>query len=385
MEKCSDGEILDFIRSVFKKDKIPLHEPKFIGNEKAYLNECIDTGFVSSVGKFVDKFETEFAKIVGSKYAVATVNGTAALHIALKISGVKSGDLVLTQPLTFIATCNAISYLGAEPVFIDVDRDDLGLSPAALWRFLKENCEVKNGICLEKLSGKIVRACVPMHTFGLPCKIDEIKKICGAWSIALIEDAAESLGSYYKGRHAGVFGKLGAFSFNGNKIVTSGGGGAIVTNDENLAKYAKHITTTAKIPHPYEYRHDEIGHNYRMPNINAALLVAQLENLELFLDSKRQLAAIYREFFAKFSNVKFIDQPQNARANFWLNAVLFEDAQKRDRFLKLSNESGVFTRPIWRLMSELDMFKNCRRDGLQNAQFLSERVVNLPSSAIIRP
>lgn len=385
MEKCSDGEILDFIRSVFKKDKIPLHEPKFIGNEKAYLNECIDTGFVSSVGKFVDKFETEFAKVVGSKYAVATVNGTAALHIALKISGIKSGDLVLTQPLTFIATCNAISYLGAEPVFIDVDRDDLGLSPAALGRFLKENCEVKNGICLEKLSGKVVRACVPMHTFGFPCKIDEIKKICGAWSIALIEDAAESLGSYYKGRHAGVFGKLGAFSFNGNKIVTSGGGGAIVTNDENLAKYAKHITTTAKISHPYEYRHDEIGYNYRMPNINAALLVAQLENLELFLDSKRGLAAIYREFFAKFSNVKFIDEPQNARANFWLNAVLFEDTQKRDRFLKLSNESGVFTRPIWRLMSELDMFKNCRRDGLENAKFLSERVVNLPSSAIIRP
>ncbi|MFC2587016.1 MAG: LegC family aminotransferase [Campylobacter sp.] len=381
MEKCSDDEILDFIRGVFKKDKIPLHEPKFIGNEKAYLNECIDTGFVSSVGKFVDKFETEFAKIVGSKYAVATVNGTAALHIALKISGVKSGDLVLTQPLTFIATCNAISYLGAEPVFIDVDRDDLGLSPTALGQFLKENCEVKNGICLEKLSGKIVRACVPMHTFGFPCKIDDIKEICDAWSIALIEDAAESLGSYYKGKHAGVFGKLGAFSFNGNKIVTSGGGGAIVTNDENLAKYAKHITTTAKIQHPYEYRHDEIGYNYRMPNINAALLVAQLENLELFLDSKRRLAAIYREFFAKFSDVKFIDEPQNARANFWLNAVLFEDTQKRDRFLKLSNESGVFTRPIWRLMSELDMFKNCRRDGLENAKFLSERVVNLPSSA----
>ena len=381
MEKCSDGEILDLIRSVFKKDKIPLHEPKFIGNEKTYLNECIDTGFVSSVGKFVDKFETQFAKIVGSKYAVATVNGTAALHIALKISGVKSGDLVLTQPLTFIATCNAVSYLGAEPVFIDVDRDDLGLSPAALGRFLKENCEVKNGICLEKLSGKVVRACVPMHTFGLPCKIEQIKEICDAWSIALIEDAAESLGSYYKGKHAGVFGKLGAFSFNGNKIVTSGGGGAIVTNDENLAKYAKHITTAAKIPHPYEYRHDEVGYNYRMPNINAALLVAQLENLELFLDSKRGLAAIYREFFAKFSNVKFIDEPQNARANFWLNAVLFEDAQKRDRFLKLSNESGVFTRPIWRLMSELDMFKNCRRDSLENAKFLSERVVNLPSSA----
>ena len=257
----------------------------------------------------------------------------------------------------------------------------MGLSPTALGRFLEENCEVKNGICLEKISGKIVRACIPMHTFGFPCKIDEIKEICDAWSIVLIEDAAESLGSYYNGRHAGVFGKLGAFSFNGNKIVTSGGGGAIVTNDENLAKNAKHITTTAKIPHPYEYRHDEIGYNYRMPNINAALLVAQLENLEIFLDSKRGLAAIYREFFAKFSNVKFIDEPQNARANFWLNAVLFEDTQKRDRFLKLSNESGIFTRPIWRLMSELDMFKNCRRDSLENAKFLSERVVNLPSSA----
>lgn len=383
MEKCSDGEILDFIRGVFKKDQIPLHEPKFIGNEKAYLNECIDTGFVSSVGKFVDKFETEFAKIVDSKYAVATVNGTAALHIALKISGVKSGDLVLTQPLTFIATCNAISYLGAEPVFIDVDRDDLGLSPAALGRFLKENCEVKNGICLEKLSGKIVRACVPMHTFGLPCKIDDIKEICNAWNVALVEDAAESLGSYYKSKHTGTFGKVGAFSFNGNKIATSGGGGAIVTDDENLAKLAKHITTTAKIPHPYEYCHDEIGYNYRMPNINAALLVAQLENLNIFLKSKRELAAIYKEFFTKFSNVKFIDEPQNARANFWLNAILFDDCQKRNEFLKTSNENGVFTRPIWQLMNKLDMFKNCRSDCLENANFLSKRIVNLPSSAII--
>jgi len=383
MEKCSDGEILDFIRGVFKKDQIPLHEPKFIGNEKAYLNECIDTGFVSSVGKFVDKFETEFAKIVDSKYAVATVNGTAALHIALKISGVTSGDLVLTQPLTFIATCNAISYLGAEPVFIDVDRDDLGLSPAALGRFLKENCEVKNGICLEKLSGKIVRACVPMHTFGLPCKIDDIKEICNAWNVALVEDAAESLGSYYKSKHTGTFGKVGAFSFNGNKIATSGGGGAIVTDDENLAKLAKHITTTAKIPHPYEYCHDEIGYNYRMPNINAALLVAQLENLNIFLKSKRELAAIYKEFFTKFSNVKFIDEPQNARANFWLNAILFDDCQKRNEFLKTSNENGVFTRPIWQLMNKLDMFKNCRSDCLENANFLSKRIVNLPSSAII--
>lgn len=383
MQKCSNDEILDFIKSVFRADKIPLHEPKFIGNEKAYLNECIDTGFVSSVGKFVDKFEEQFTKIIGAKYAVATVNGTAALHIALKISGVKSGDLVITQPITFVATCNAISYLGATPVFVDVNYDDLGLSPAALERFLERNCEIKNGLCIEKDSGKVVRACVPMHTFGLPCKIDDIKEICNAWNVALVEDAAESLGSYYKSKHTGTFGKVGAFSFNGNKIATSGGGGAIVTDDENLAKLAKHITTTAKISHPYEYCHDEIGYNYRMPNINAALLVAQLENLNIFLKSKRELAAIYKEFFTKFSNVKFIDEPQNARANFWLNAILFDDCQKRNEFLKTSNENGVFTRPIWQLMNKLDMFKNCRSDCLENANFLSKRIVNLPSSAII--
>ncbi len=381
MKKCDFNEILDFIKQTFGKDKIPLHEPKFIGNEKKYLIDCIDSGFVSSVGKYVNEFESKFAKIVNSKFAVATSNATSALHVALKLGGVGSNDEVITQPLTFIATCNAISYLNAKPIFIDVDVDTLGFSPVSLQNFLDKNCEIKDGFCINKTSGKIVKACLPMHTFGLPCHISEIKEICDTWHINLIEDAAESLGSYYKGKHTGTFGKLGAFSFNGNKIVTSGGGGVIVTDDEALAKRAKHITTTAKIPHPYEYVHDEIGFNYRMPNLNAALLVAQLENLELFLKSKRELAMIYKEFFAKFNDVKFIDEPADARSNFWLNAVLFESHEKRDEFLKFSNENGVFTRPIWQLMNELDMFKDCQRDELKNAKFLSDRIVNIPSSA----
>ncbi|QKF61905.1 LegC family aminotransferase [Campylobacter curvus] len=383
MKKCDFNEILDFIKQTFGKDKVPLHEPKFIGNEKKYLTDCIDSGFVSSVGKYVNEFESKFAKIVNSKFAVATSNATSALHVALKLGGVGLNDEVITQPLTFIATCNAISYLNAKPIFIDVDLDTLGLSPTSLQNFLDKNCEIADGFCINKTSGKIVKACLPMHTFGLPCRISEIKEICDTWHINLIEDAAESLGSYYKGKHTGTFGKLGAFSFNGNKIVTSGGGGVIVTDDEALAKRAKHITTTAKMPHPYEYVHDEIGFNYRMPNLNAALLIAQLENLEIFLKSKRELSQIYSEFFAKFDDIKFINEPSNSHSNFWLNAILLENKDKRDEFLKLSNENGVCTRPIWRLMSELDMFKDCQKDELKNAKFLSDRIVNIPSSARI--
>ena len=381
MKKCDFDEVLKFIKSTFGKDKVPLHEPKFIGNEKKYLLECIDSSFVSSVGKFVDEFESKLAQMVGAKFAVATTNGTSALHICLKLAGVEQNDEVITQPVTFIATCNAISYLFAKPVFVDVDLDTLGMSPASLSAFLEKNCELKGGKCVNKTSGRIVRACVPMHTFGLPCKIVEIAEICKRWNIALVEDCAESLGSYYKGTHTGNFGKLAAMSFNGNKIVTSGGGGAIITNDEEIAKHAKFITTTAKVPHPFEYRHSEVGYNYRLPNLNAALLVAQLENLELFLKSKRELAMIYKEYFSKFDDVKFIDEPADARSNFWLNAVLFESREKRDEFLKFSNENGVFTRPIWQLMNELDMFKDCQRDELKNAKFLSDRIVNIPSSA----
>lgn len=376
--------IVDFIKQTFNTQEfIPLHEPRFIGNEKKYLNDCIDSTFVSSVGKYVDTFEKEFAKTVGSKYAIATVNGTAALHISLILAGVKRDDEVITQPLTFIATCNAISYIGAKPIFVDVDLDTMGLSPKSLKDFLKENCEIQDGKCFNKTTSKIIKACVPMHTFGHPCKIDEIQAICNDWKIKLVEDAAESLGSYYKDKHTGTFGKVGAFSFNGNKIITSGGGGVIVTDDEVLAKRAKHLTTTAKVPHPNEYVHDEIGYNYRLPNINAALLVAQLEQLEMFLESKRALAKEYETFFSASENAQFIKEPQDSRSNYWLQAVLLHDKEQRDEFLKFTNENGVMTRPIWRLMNELVMFQDCQCASLENAKYLEERVVNIPSSVRI--
>ncbi|WP_313957066.1 LegC family aminotransferase [Aliarcobacter butzleri] len=376
-------KIVDFIKETFKTQEfIPLHEPRFIGNEKKYLNDCIDSTFVSSVGKYVDTFEKEFAKTVGSKFAIATVNGTAALHISLLLADVKKDEEVITQPLTFIATCNAISYIGAKPIFIDVDLDTMGLSSKSLKNFLETNCEVIDDKCINKATNRQIKACVPMHTFGHPCKIDEIKEICDSWNITLVEDAAESLGSYYKNKHTGTFGKIGAFSFNGNKIITSGGGGVIVTDDEVLAKRAKHITTTAKIPHPYEYVHDAIGYNYRLPNINAALLVAQLEQLEKFLVSKRELAKIYEEFFSS-NSIKFIKEPENSKSNYWLQAVLLNDINKRDEFLEFTNKNGVMTRPIWKLMNELDMFKDCQKDDLKNAKYLEERVVNIPSSVIL--
>lgn len=372
--------IVDFIKQTFKTNEfIPLHEPRFIGNEKKYLNDCIDSTFVSSVGKYVDTFEKEFAKTVGSKYAIATVNGTAALHVGLILADVKSDDEVITQPLTFIATCNAISYCGAKPVFVDVDLDTMGMSPDSLKDFLKANCEVKDNQCINKTTGKTIKACVPMHTFGHPCKIDEIEQICDEWHISLVEDSAESLGSYYKNKHTGTFGKVGAFSFNGNKIITSGGGGVIVTDDEALAKRAKHITTTAKIPHSYEYVHDEIGYNYRLPNINAALLVAQLESLDGFLKSKKELADMYKEFFADL-DISFIKEPKDSQSNYWLQAVLLKDNQQRDEFLEFTNKNGVMTRPIWRLMNELEMFVECQAASLDNAKYLEERVVNIPSS-----
>ena len=359
-----------------------MHEPRFVGNEKKYLNECIDSTFVSSVGKYVDRFEKEFASFVGAKYAIATVNGTAALHISLILANVKRDDEVITQPLTFIATCNAISYIGAKPIFVDVDLDTMGLSPESLKSFLEANCEIINNQCINKTTKKIIKACVPMHTFGHPCKIGEIKEICEKWNITLVEDAAESLGSFYKDKHTGTFGKVGAFSFNGNKIITSGGGGVIVTDDEQIAKRAKHITTTAKIPHPYEYVHDEIAYNYRLPNINAALLVAQMENLDRFLESKRELALSYEEFF-KTSNIDFIKEPKDSKSNYWLQAVLLNGVTQRDEFLEFTNKNGVMTRPIWRLMNELEMFKACQCANLINAKYLEQRVVNIPSSVIL--
>jgi aminotransferase in exopolysaccharide biosynthesis len=376
-------KITNYIKKLYgTKNFIPLHEPKFNGNEKKYLNDCIDSTFVSSVGEYVEKLEIEFAKYVGSNYAIATVNGTSALHISLLLADVNPDNEVITQPLTFIATCNAISYCGAKPIFVDVDIDTLGLSSKSLQDFLEKNCEIKDNKCINKTTGKIIKACVPMHTFGHPCKIDEIKDICDKWNITLVEDSAESLGSFYKNKHTGTFGKLGAFSFNGNKIITSGGGGMIVTDDEALAKKAKHLTTTAKVPHSYEYSHDEIGYNYRMPNLNAALLLAQLEQLNEFLESKKEIAIKYEEFFNEVENINFITQPENSISNYWLNSIYFKNKEQKDDFLNFSNENGVMTRPAWKLMNKLDMFKECQCDNLSNAQYMEERLVNIPSSVV---
>lgn len=375
--------VIDFIRATFNtKDFIPLHEPRFSGNEKKYLNECIDSTFVSSVGKFVDQFERMFADYVGAKYAVAAMNGTAALHIALLLAGVEKDTEVITQPLTFIATANAISYCGAQPLFVDVDRDTLGLSPQALEEFLQQHARIEHGRCVNRTTGKVIQACLPMHTFGHPCRIDEIAELCEKWHITLVEDAAESLGSYYKGKHTGTFGKIGAFSFNGNKIITSGGGGVIVTNDEFLAKKAKHITTTAKVPHPYEYVHDQIAYNYRLTNLSAALLVAQMEQLDGFLAAKRTLAIEYQDFFSKL-HIQWITEPAHSKSNYWLQAIILDNLDIRNYFLELSNKQGVMTRPIWRLMNELPMFKDCQKGDLVNAKWLEQRVVNIPSSVRI--
>lgn len=372
-------ETIQFIQEAYNtKEFLPLHEPIFFGNEKKYLNECIDSTFVSSVGKFVDQFEQMMAEYTGAKYAIATVNGTAALHIALKLVGTDEYCEVITQPLTFIATCNAISYCNANPIFVDVDKDTMGLSPKSLKTFLEEETIQKDGACYNKTTGKKITAVVPMHTFGHPCKIDEIAAICDEYNIALVEDAAESLGSYYKGKHTGTFGKLAAFSFNGNKTITTGGGGMIITDDEALAKHAKHLTTTAKVPHPYEYIHDEIGYNYRLPNLNAALGCAQMEILNTILKHKRKLADQYIDFFAK-QNIDFARELQDAKVNYWLNAIVLKNKEERDMFLKETNNNRVMTRPIWALMNKLDMFKECQSTDLSNALWLEERVVNIPS------
>ena len=375
-------DVVQFIQNIYKTvDFIPLHEPKFIGNEKKYLNECIDSAFVSSVGKFVDEFEEKIANYTGAKYAVATSNGTSALHIALLLANVTENDEVITQPLTFVATCNAISYCDANPIFIDVDKDTMGLSPSSLQVYLEKNTFIKSQQCINNRTGKVIKACVAMHTFGHPCKIDKIKDICDKYYINLIEDAAESLGSFYKDKHTGTFGQMGVMSFNGNKIITAGGGGCFITNDKELAKRAKHLTTTAKVPHKWEYTHDMVGYNYRMPNLNAALIVAQLEQLENFLNHKRNLANRYAEFF-NLNTIKFIVEPKNSKSNYWLNAVILKDEKQRDLFLEETNSKGVMTRPIWTLMSKLQMFKDAQCGNLKNSEWLECRVVNIPSSVI---
>ena len=377
------NDVIHFIKNLYSGNKsIPLHEPRFVGNEKRYLNECIDSTFVSSVGKFVDEFEEKIANYTGAKYAIATSNGTSALHISLILANVEENDEVITQPLTFVATCNAINYCGAQPIFIDVDKETMGLSPSALQDFLENNTMVKNQQCINNSTGEVIKACVPMHTFGHPCMIDEIKDICDKYHIFLIEDAAESLGSMYKNKHTGTFGQMGVLSFNGNKIITSGGGGCLVTNDKRLAKKAKHLTTTAKVPHKWDFYHDMVGYNYRMPNLNAALLVAQLENLDSFINSKRKLAGIYEDFFNGTDYV-FVKESIESKSNYWLNSIILQDKNQRDLFLEDTNSQGIMTRPIWTLMNKLSMFEYAQCGDLKNSEWLEDRVVNIPSSAIL--
>lgn len=367
------------IREIYGTGDITLHRPVFEGNERKYLIDCIDSNFVSSVGAKVTEFEQQVAKFTGSRFAIATVNGTAALHVALQLAGVQRGDEVLCQALTFIATCNAVSYTGARPVFVDVDLDTLGMSPTALRTWLEQNVVMRDGVARNRLTGARVAACVPMHTFGLPCRIRELVAVCDEYGIVVVEDAAESLGSYVETTHTGKFGKLAAYSFNGNKVITTGGGGMIVTDDEALARRAKHITTTAKKPHPYEFIHDEVGYNYRLPNLNAALGCAQMEKLPLMLEIKAEVAGKYRAFCQQ-KGLRFAEPVAGSKANNWLNAVILDSLEARNALLQYTNAQGVMTRPVWRLMQTLDMFKDCQHDGLANSKWLEERVVNLPSS-----
>jgi len=371
---------IQFIRDYYKSnDVIPLHEPRFIGNEKEYVTNTIDSTFVSSVGAYVDQFEDMMAQISQTKRAVAVVNGTAALQVSLRLAGVSQGDEVLTQALTFVATANAIAYNGAEPVFLDVDRDTMGLSPQAVEAFLEEFGELRDGDCYNKKTGNRISACVPMHTFGFPVHMNELMTVCETWNIPIVEDAAESIGSTYHGKQSGGFGKFGVFSFNGNKIVTAGGGGAIVTNDAEAGDYAKHLTTTAKKPHKYEYVHDKLGYNYRMPNLNAALICAQLEQLNNFIENKRTLASKYESFFKK-QGLSFRTENPNTKANYWLMGAELENRKERNQFLKITNEQGIVTRPIWRLTYKLPMYEGCYRDEQKNAEYLEDRIVNIPSS-----
>jgi len=383
MQKCEFENIIKIIKNQFKTEEfIPLHEPRFNGNEKKYVLDCIDSTFVSSVGKYVDQFEKMVADYTGAKYAIATVNGTAALHIALLLSGVSENTEVITQPLTFVATCNAISYCNAFPTFIDINKETLGLCPEKLEHFLKHSTKKTSKGVINIHTKRIISACLPMHTFGHPAKIDQIVSLCTKYDIPVIEDAAESLGSTYKNQHTGTFGLFGTFSFNGNKTITTGGGGMIITNNEILAKKAKHITTTAKVPHRWEYVHDEIGYNYRLPNINAALGCAQMETLDGFIKSKRMLAETYKNSL-KNENFLFFEEPNDCKSNYWLNCLLFNNSSSRDIFLKMSNNQNVMTRPCWTLMNQLDIFQDSYGGDLICSQNLSRCLVNIPSSVLL--
>lgn len=382
--ESSYKKITDFIHDLYGAPEVPLHAPCFIGNEKKYLAECVDTTFVSSVGQFVDRFEEKMAQYTGAARAVTCVNGTNAMHLALLLVGVARGDEVLTQALTFIATCNAIRYIDAHPVFLDVDQSTMGLSPDAMREWLSRNAEVKDSQCFNKNTQRRIKACVPMHTFGHPARIDEIAAVCEEYHIELVEDAAESLGSLYKGQHTGLFGRVGVISFNGNKTITTGGGGMLLLNNEELGAQAKHLTTQAKVPHRWEFIHDRVGYNYRMPNINAALGCAQLEHLEEFVLNKRETAEKYHAFFETIDDMDYFLEPENCRSNYWLNTILLKDRQAQQDFLQYTNDHGIMTRPAWQLMNRLEMFKGCGTDGLKHTQWLEERIVNIPSSVNLK-
>jgi aminotransferase in exopolysaccharide biosynthesis len=377
------NEVTEAIRSVVGPDPRALHEPTFVGNEWVYLKDCLDSTFVSSVGKFVDQFEIDLALYTGAKYAVATVNGTAALHVALKLAGVMQGDEVLIPALTFVATANAVTYCNAIPHFVDSEESTLGIDVVKLRSYLLENTRIINGLCINNLSGRIIRAIVPMHTFGHPVDIDSLIDLASEFNLVFVEDAAESLGSTYKGKQTGTFGRLGVLSFNGNKTITTGGGGAILTNDPELAGRAKHLTTTSKLPHAWEYRHDEIGYNYRMPNINAALGCAQLEQLPQLLEAKRNLFSRYQSAFNKVSGVQLMSEPMGCSSNFWLQTIILnsDNAIYRDVILANTNRAGYMTRPAWVLMNELKQFSAMPCMDLGCAKSLSGRMINIPSSA----
>jgi aminotransferase in exopolysaccharide biosynthesis len=379
--KNSSGHLVEFIRDIYQtKETIHLHEPTFSGNEKLYLAETIDSTFVSGIGRFVDLFESKVEALTKTAKAISTVNGTAALQSMLYLSGIRSGDMVITQALTFVATCNALHYVGARPIFIDIELTSFSLCPDAVTEWLSVNAELDDQrVCRHKQSGSPIKALMPMHTFGHPAKLEELLKICELWNLTLLEDAAESLGSYYKGQHTGTFGRFAAVSFNGNKIITTGGGGMILCQDKLDGAHAKHITTTAKVPHAYEFYHDEPGFNFRLPNVNAAIGCAQMEQLNNFLTMKRSLASKYEEYFFG-SEYMFVKEPEYARSNYWLNAIVCVDLEHRTALLNDSHSRGVIMRPVWQLMHRLPMFKNDIRDELKNSIWAEQRLINLPSS-----
>jgi perosamine synthetase len=381
MSKAVSDEFIKFVQELYcTTDQIPLHAPQFRGNEKKYLLETIDSTFVSSVGEFVNQFEQKVAEYTGAKNAIATVNGTAALHIALKLAGVEQNSEVITQSLTFVATCSSIRYCGAKPLFVDVDRITQGLSAESLEEFLQQNTEVReDGKCWNRTTNKKISACLPMHTFGFPAELDKIKTVCDQYNIPLVEDAAESLGSLYHKKHTGTIGKLSALSFNGNKIITTGGGGMILTNDEQLAKKAKYITTSAKIPHRWEFKHDEIGYNYRLPNLNAALGVAQMEVLPEYLKNKRDIAKQYQEW-GQQNGMQFVKERPNTKVNYWLNTVIMQDRKQRDQFLEYTNNRNIMTRPAWTPMHKLEINKDCQHGDMTNTEWFADRIVHVPSS-----